>query len=68
MDNLAENVDERPINQGPYVLFVYKWDRKKVSNIQSSWVSTIQGVLMCIEVYGETVGTFRIVRYIVGVS
>ena len=29
VDNLAENVDECPLNWCPYVLFVYKWERKK---------------------------------------
>ena len=35
-----------------------------VSVIQSSGVSAIQ---QCIEIYGEAIGTFKIVRYIVGV-
>ena len=39
---------------------------QKLSIIQSSGVSAIQG-LLSIEVNGRTVGTFRIVRYIVGV-
>ena len=29
MNNLAENVDECPLNQGRYVLFVYNWEREK---------------------------------------
>ena len=35
--------------------------------IRNIGVSAIQGVLKCIEVYGVTVGTFRTVRYTVGV-
>ena len=29
MDNLAEIVDECPLNQGRYVLFAYNWEREK---------------------------------------
>ena len=36
---------------------------QKLSVIQSSRVSTIQGLLKYIEVNGKTVGTFRIVLY-----
>ena len=39
---------------------------RKLSIIRSSGVSAIQGLLSN-EVNGRTVGTFRIVRYIVGV-
>ena len=39
---------------------------QKLSVIRSSGVSAIQGCLS-INVNGRTVGTFRIVRYIVGV-
>ena len=46
--------------------FLCDRERKKMSVIRSSRVSAIQGVLMY-QVYGETVGAFRIVRYIVGV-
>ena len=40
--------------------------QRKLSVIRSSRVSAIQG-LLSIEVNGGTVGTFRIVRYILGV-
>ena len=46
MDNLAEKVDKCQLNWGRYVLVVYNWDQvRKVSIIQSSGVSAIQGVL-----------------------
>ena len=65
VDNLAEKV-VCPLSRGRYVLFAYNWD----------WdceKCPLYGVAGCplfrgfIEVYGETIGTFRIVRYIVGV-
>ena len=40
---------------------------RKLSVIRSSGVSTIQGLLKY-EVNGRVIGTFRIVRYIVGVQ
>ena len=40
---------------------------RKLSVIRSSGVSAIQGLLISIEVNGRTVGTFRIVRYVMGV-
>ena len=51
------------------VLYVYNWDRKTVSYIMDQVVAgclLFRGCLS-IEVNGRTVGTFRIVRYIVGV-
>ena len=44
VDNLAEKVDECPLNQGRKVLFVYNWDAKAVV-LRSSEVSAIEGLL-----------------------
>ena len=63
VDNLAEKVDECPLNRGPLSIACVNWDRE---NCPLYGVSAIQG-LQSIEVNGRAVGTFRIVRYIVGV-
>ena len=66
MDNLAEKVNGCPLNRGRYVLFVYNWDRENCLLYGVARCPLFRGCLN-IEVNGRTVGTFRIVRYIVGV-
>ena len=44
VDNLAEEVDECPLNWGRKVLLTYNWDREN-SVIWSSGVFVIQGLL-----------------------
>ena len=55
-DNLAEKVDECPLN----------WDCEKCPLYGVAGCPLFKGCLS-IEVNGRTVWTFRIVRYIVGV-
>ena len=45
VDNPGEKVDECPLNRGHLVLFVYNWDPKKLSVIQSSGVSAVDRLL-----------------------
>ena len=66
VDNPAEKVDECPLNRGPKVLFAYNWDRESCPLYGVAGCPLFRGCLS-IEVNGKTVGTFRIVRYIVGV-
>ena len=66
VDNLAEKVDECPLNRGRYVLFAYNWDRESCLLYGAAGCPLFRGCLS-IEVNGRRVGTFRIVRYIVGV-
>ena len=66
VDNPAEKVDECPLNRGRYVLFVYNWDRESCPLYGVAGCPLLRGCLS-IEVNRRTVGTFRIVRYIVGV-
>ena len=61
MDNLAEKLDGCPLNQ---VLFEYNSD---CENCPLYWVPGCP-LFRGIEVNGRTVRTFRIVRYIMGVS
>ena len=58
MDNLAEKVDECQLNRGHY--------REKCRLYGVAGCPLFRGYLS-IEVNGRTVGTFRIVHYIVGV-
>ena len=63
MDNLAEKVDDCPLERGSLSIVCVPLGPRKLSVMRSSGVSAIQGI----EVNGRIVGTFRIVRYIVGV-
>ena len=65
VDNLAEKVGKCPLNPGQ-VLLTYNWDRKKCPLYGVAGCLLFRGYLS-IEVNGRTVGTFRIVHYIVGV-
>ena len=56
VDNLAEKIDE----------FAYSWDRESCPLYGVAGCPLFRGCLS-IEVNGRAVGTFRIVRYIVGV-
>ena len=62
VDNLAEKVNECPLNWDPWVLFAYNWDCEKCP------LYRVAGCPL-FKYWSEwrTVGTFRIVRYIVGV-
>ena len=64
--NLFEKVDECPLNWGHWVLFAYNWDCEKTLLYEVAGCPLFRSCLS-IEVNGRTVGTFRIVRYIVGV-
>ena len=65
-DNLAEKVDECPLNLGRLVLLVYNWDRENCLLYGVVGCPLFRGCLST-EVNGRTVGAFRIVHYIVGV-
>ena len=66
VDNRAEKVDECLLNRGRKVSFAYNWDRESCPLYGVAGCPLFRGCLS-IEVNGKTVGTFRIVRYIVGV-
>ena len=66
VDNLAEKVSECPLNWGRSVLFAYNWNGEKCLLYAVAGCPLFRGCLS-IEVNGRTVGTFRIVGYIVGV-
>ena len=66
VDNHAEKVDECPLNWGRQVLFAYNWDCEKCPLYRVAGCPLFSSCLS-IEVNGRTVGTFGIVRYIVGV-
>ena len=66
VDNLAEKVDECPLNWGCRVLLAYNWDRKNCPLYGVVGCLLFRGYLS-IEVNGRAIGTFRYVRYIVGV-
>ena len=66
VDNLAEKVDKCPLNRGRQVLFAYNWDRKSCPLYRVAVYPLFRRCLS-IKVNGRTVGTFQIVRYIVGV-
>ena len=66
MDNLAEKVDECPLNRGRKVLFAYNRDRKNCLLYGVAGCLLFRGCLS-VEVNGRTVWTFGIVHYIVGV-
>ena len=63
VDNLAEKVDECPLNRGRRVLLVYNWDHKNCPLYGVAGCPLFRGCLS-IEVNGRTIGTFRIVCYI----
>ena len=48
-------------------IVLYNWDCKSCPLYGVAGYPLIKGCLLSIEVNGRTVGTFRIVRYIVGV-
>ena len=66
VDNLAEKVDECLLNRGRRVLLAYNWDRESCPLYGVAGCLLFRGCLS-IEVNVRTVGTFRLVRYIVGV-
>ena len=66
VDNLAEKVDECPLNRGREVLLAYNWDRESCPLYGVAGCPLFRGCLS-IEVNGRAIGTFRTVRYIVGV-
>ena len=66
VDNLAEKVDECPLNWGREVLLVYNWDPQNCPLYGVVGCPLFRGCIS-IEVNGRTVGTFGIVRYIMGV-
>ena len=66
VDNLAEKVDECPLNWGRCVLLAYNWDRENCPLYGVVGCLLFRGCLS-VEVNGRAVGTFRIVHYIVGV-
>ena len=66
VDNLAEKVDECPLNRDRLVLLVYNWDRENCLLYGVAGCPLFRGCLS-IEVNGRAVGIFIIVRYIVGV-
>ena len=66
VDNLTEKVDECPLNRGRCVLLAYNWGRENCPLYGVAGCPLFRGCLS-IEVNGRAVGTFRIVRYIVGV-
>ena len=66
VDNLAEKVAECPLNRGRWVLLACNWDRDNCPLYGVAGCPLFRGCLS-IEVNGMPVGTFRIVRYIVGV-
>ena len=57
VDNLAEKVDECPLNQGRKGLFAYNRDCKNSPLSEEFWHLLFRGCLI-IEVNGRTVGTF----------
>ena len=63
MDNLAKKVDDCPRNRDRKA---YNWDRESCPLYGVAGCPLFRGCLS-IEVNGRTVGTFGIVRYIVGV-
>ena len=65
VDNLAEMVNECPLNRGRWVLLAYNWDRGNCLLYGVVGCPLFRGYLN-IEVNGRAIGTFRIVRYIVG--
>ena len=66
VDNLAEKVNDCPLNRGRWVLLAYNWDHESCPLYRVAGCLLFGGCLS-IEVNGRTVGTCRIVRYIVGV-
>ena len=66
MANLAEKVDKCQLNRGRWVLLAYNWDRENCPLYGVAGCPLFRGCLN-IEVNGRTVGTFRIVHYIMGV-
>ena len=56
-----------PTKSGSLSIACEQLGPQKLSVTWSSGVSAVQGLCLSIEVNGRTVGTFRIVRYIMGV-
>ena len=54
-DNLAEEVNECPLNWGCQVLFAYNWDRKNCPLYRVAGCLLFRGCLS-VEVNGRTVG------------
>ena len=46
MDNLAEKVDECPLNRGRKVLFAYNWDRESCPLYEVAGCLLIRGCLI----------------------
>ena len=65
-DNVAQKVDECPLNEGGYVLFVYNWECERCTLYRVVECPLHRGFYWS-EIYVETLWTFRIVRYSVGV-
>ena len=66
LKDLADRVDKCLLNQGCWVLFVYNWNRNNCLLYRVAGWPLFNGCLS-IEVNGRTVGTFRIICYVVGV-
>ena len=66
MDNLAEKVDECPLNRDRKVSLAHNQDHENCLLYGVAGCPLLRGCLS-IEVNGRTVRTFGIVRYIVGV-
>ena len=64
VDNLAEKVNECLLNLGHRVLLAYNLDHENCLLYRVAGCLLFRG---CLEVDGMTVGTFRIVCYIMGV-
>ena len=64
VDNLAEKVEECPLNWGCWVLLAYNWDHENCPLCGVAGCPLFRGCLS-IEVNGMAVGTFRIAHYIV---
>ena len=67
VENLGEKIIECLLNWGHSILFCVQLGLRNLSILLSSTMSTIQGLLLSIEVNGRTVWTFRIVRNIFSV-
>ena len=66
VDNLAEKVDECPMNWGRYVLLMYNLDPEN-SLLYGEERCPLFRSCLSIEVNGRTAGTSRIALHIVGV-
>ena len=66
VENLAEKVDKCQLNQCCYVLFAYNWECINCPLYGVVGCPLFRGCLGT-EVNARTIGSFGIVRYIVGV-